>query len=302
MKVFLIHSYSDKDYIENYIEKFKKHNKLEFIKLERNYNLTWKLMSKRGITKSDFIIFVIGKDSHKSEPIKFELKYAKKTNKKIYIIKIGNNFKVPSEVEDIQAITEKELNNIIELEIDSSKKLDKALFNSETPETLDDESKKLLFEQYKLLLQTSETLITRRQTMNTFFLTANGVLISMLGLITSAKIESKYLFVYLCAFAVVGVLLCLSWRSLLVSYGQLNTGKFAVLNKLEHYLPVCIFSGEWIALGEGKDKRKYRSFTQSEKNVPILFLLVYIIFFITVIIFKVTIVKEFLKLFLTKLL
>ncbi len=95
--------------------------------------------------------------------------------------------------------------------------------------------------------------------MNTFFLSANGLLVTMIGFIIGGKITSKYSYIFLCVLAFVGILLCLSWRSLILSYCQLNTGKFKVINELEKYLPVSIFTAEWIALGEGKDKKRYNS-------------------------------------------
>lgn len=61
------------------------------------------------------------------------------------------------------------------------------------------------------------------------------------------------------------------------------------------YLPVSIFSAEWIALGEGKDKNKYKSFTQSEKRVPCLFLISYIILVIAIIIYKFDAIINFIK-------
>ena len=61
------------------------------------------------------------------------------------------------------------------------------------------------------------------------------------------------------------------------SFGQLNKGKFQVINALEKYLSVSIFNAEWIALGKGKDKNKYSSFTDVEKNVPGVFLIIYVL-------------------------
>ncbi|GCD09174.1 RipA family octameric membrane protein [Clostridium tagluense] len=296
MKVFLIHSFSDKVDIDKFIDKLKKYKKLKFVKLKYNelfkskftkrVNIcTWKSRAKKGIYKSNFVIFIVGENSHNSKHIKWELRTAKKAKKKIYIVKLDDSFEVSDEVEDIKIITEEEFDNIIELELNINKKMEKVLFNKREFElsnvAIAIESKKILFDEYKLLLQTSENLIARRQIMNTFFLTANGVLISLFGLITGTIKSNVHL--HQCTFAIVGALLCLSWYSLIISYGQLNTGKFAVLNKLEQYLPVSIFSAEWVALGEGKDKKIFRSFTKSEKKIPLLFLAIYSFLFLAII-------------------
>ena len=93
----------------------------------------------------------------------------------------------------------------------------------------------------------------------------------MLGGTIDAQLQTAGLM----ALTVAGLILALAWRSLLVSFGQLNTGKFEVINELEKLLPAAIYSAEWIALGEGKDPKKYRSFTAREVWVPTVFFVIY---------------------------
>src|SRR5437868_4647411 len=68
--------------------------------------------------------------------------------------------------------------------------------------------------------------------------------------------------------AVAGGILCLAWRSLISSFGQLNRGKFQVINYIERYLKASIYAAEWEALGRGEDPKIYRSFTSREIWVP----------------------------------
>ena len=70
--------------------------------------------------------------------------------------------------------------------------------------------------------------------------------------------------------------MCVSWRRLVRSYAQLNTGKFFVIDRIENCLPAALFRAEWKALGEGRDKQKYRSFTKTEATVPIVFVALYV--------------------------
>jgi hypothetical protein len=64
------------------------------------------------------------------------------------------------------------------------------------------------------------------------------------------------------------------------SYRQLNTAKFKVVGALEDRLPASPYwHAEWVALGEGKDWRKYLPLTHLEQWVPVLFGLVYVIGF-----------------------
>ncbi len=66
-------------------------------------------------------------------------------------------------------------------------------------------------------------------------------------------------------------MLCISWRNLIDNYGKLNKAKFDVILTLEKKLSAQIYQAEWIALGKGLRPDKYRSFTSTEKNVPLYF-------------------------------
>lgn len=125
-----------------------------------------------------------------------------------------------------------------------------------------------VFELYKLMVGTSEALVGRRQGVNTFFLTVNGAMLTAIGLVLQGGGEQRLLAGGIFILAVTGGILSLAWKSLLRSFGQLNTGKFAVINKLEERLPARVFTAEWTALAEGKNKRIYLSFTSREIWAP----------------------------------
>jgi hypothetical protein len=74
-----------------------------------------------------------------------------------------------------------------------------------------------------------------------------------------------------------GVIVSFAWRSLLISFGQLNKGKFAVILRLEKRFAASVFEAEWEALGRGEDPKVYRSFTASESGVPVVFMGVYVV-------------------------
>ena len=128
---------------------------------------------------------------------------------------------------------------------------------------------------YKMMVGTSEALVARRQSVNTFFLTATGVLLTALGWMVGggAAILAKQASLVLIGFT--GFAFALSWRSLLISFGQLNRGKFHVINRIEQELSVAPFDAEWLALEEGRNPKVYRSFTSREVWVPMAFMVVY---------------------------
>ncbi len=130
-----------------------------------------------------------------------------------------------------------------------------------------------LLEQYKLLVQTSETLVSRRQNVNTFFLSVNTLLLAAIGLFGEEEVVKTIgdTRIFLVILGVTGILLAYAWARLVKSYRQLNAGKFDVINLLEKHLPASMFYAEWIALGEGKDRKKYAPFTSTEAAIPWIF-------------------------------
>jgi hypothetical protein len=137
------------------------------------------------------------------------------------------------------------------------------------------EDKAQLLELYKVMVQSSEALVARRLGTNTFFLTVNGALVAAIGLFVrqSANLRSHGLAIAI--FCLAGFIVAGRWHTLLVSFGQLNAGKFAVIFRIEKVLPAAIFNAEWEALKSGTDKRRYRTFTASERRLPIIFMGIY---------------------------
>lgn len=126
---------------------------------------------------------------------------------------------------------------------------------------------------YKMMVDSSEQLIERRQKLNAFFITAIGSLLAIASaLVKFGPAKSPTVtFLVMGGFGITGLLLCNSWRNLIDNYGKLNAAKFRVILKLEQSLSAQIFSAEWTALGKGRRPQKYQSFTSSENSVPLWF-------------------------------
>ncbi|WP_445513770.1 RipA family octameric membrane protein [Stenotrophomonas sp. 3(2025)] len=153
------------------------------------------------------------------------------------------------------------------------------LFPSGLPKT-ESQSKEVL-DLYKIMVGSSESLVQRRQAVNTFFLTINGALLTAGGLIVQSA-QSEQLGAWgVAVLAVAGLILCGAWRSLITSFGQLNKGKFKVINTMERHLKSAIYAAEWEALGRGEDPNVYRSFTSREIWVPTALLALHAITFLT---------------------
>jgi len=158
-----------------------------------------------------------------------------------------------------------------------SAELNEKLMPSGPPTT--PEQRAEFFELYKLMVSTSEGLVGRRQTVNTFFLTMNGLLLTAVGLFVRSGHDEQVRLqaAAILVLAVAGGALCAAWRTLIISFGQLNTGKFKIINTMERELAASIFSAEWEALERGENPKVYRSFTSREIYVPIALGLLYVI-------------------------
>jgi hypothetical protein len=143
----------------------------------------------------------------------------------------------------------------------------------------DPDGRKEFFELYKIMVASAESLVGRRQAVNTFFLTINGLLLTAVGLFvrSGGHGQTRLHAVAILVLVVTGAALCAAWATLIISFGQLNTGKFRIINEMEKELAASIFAAEWEALERGKNPKVYRTFTSREIWVPRALLAVYIL-------------------------
>jgi hypothetical protein len=134
--------------------------------------------------------------------------------------------------------------------------------------------KEHLFEQYKLYVESIEKTSDRRQHANSYFITINTALISLIGLSFQIKVFENLSFVK-SILALVGIIVCIVFWYLIRSYKQLNTGKFDVVHKIEEHLPLALYKYEWEVLGKGEDNKKYYPFSHIELVIPWVFGIIY---------------------------
>jgi len=134
-------------------------------------------------------------------------------------------------------------------------------------------------EQYKLYLDIFNSTINRRQKSSEFFLGLNTAIIGILGYIETREIVHEPMIFVLVP--IVGIGICYSWHRIIHIYKQLNRAKFKVIHMMEKKLPIALFETEWELLGKGKDKSKYYPVSQVEKNIPIIFIMLYVVILMT---------------------
>ena len=146
--------------------------------------------------------------------------------------------------------------------------VEQELFGHRESTTPNDAEVSVLFEQYKLIVGTSEALVSRRQHVNTFFLSVNSILLAAIGLLLRENAANSIVGPAFVILGTSGMILCYTWSQMILSFRQLNRGKFDVIHALERRLPARIFAAEWDALGRGKNPSKYKPFTTTERWLP----------------------------------
>ena len=132
-----------------------------------------------------------------------------------------------------------------------------------------------ILEQYKMYVEMADRISARRSVANSFFLTLNTVILTLIGALWRSGPHAA---VDLLVLPLVGLLgLCLVWFWLVRSYRQLTWGKLAVIGALERRLPASPYWGaEWEALGKGGDKASYWPLSRLEQWIPCWFAVAYI--------------------------
>lgn len=129
---------------------------------------------------------------------------------------------------------------------------------------LSDNDKNILLEQWCTCVEMADHISSRRDTMNSLFITINLSLITAISLIWQVKSL---------AMAVSGIVICILWHRLIGYYRSLNKSKYEVINSIEEMLPAQPFKDEWAIF----EKTKSKEGTNLEKNLPRLFIVLYLV-------------------------
>lgn len=125
-----------------------------------------------------------------------------------------------------------------------------------------------LFEQYKLYVEMADRISARRMLANTFYLGISTALVTIFTAIASYFDIQKTWIIFPLVFV---LLFCYIWWRTIVSYGQLNAGKYKVIIEIEALLPIQMYEKEWNILEKGKNPRVYKPLTKIEDKIPIIF-------------------------------
>ncbi len=272
MKLFISYKGEDFGEVQETIEQFRNISpdiQISTLRISKH----WKRLAKKYISNADFVIYLAGYKY--SDNINWEIETAIKYGHKIHCVKLNKDVvlndklfttdKFDDSIKIPKVVLYDSLFELISMIRGDSAYLHNKLFENNL------DNNELLMEQYKVMLSTSESLIERRQKLTTTYLSIFSALLPVI----CAMLSFSFFYLYFGAvlISIICIILCFSWRSTIISYGKSNRAKFAILEEIESKLPATMFSSEWFALK--KITTKYKSFTNRETIIPIIFVAIY---------------------------
>lgn len=299
MRIFVIHKGENFDDVVKLREEITKRISADILVLESDSKFkSWKKEAKYKIKACDFVLYVLGENTHKSKNVDYEIAYAIKKRKQILLYELNpdRNYAINKTLFSVDSFTGNDRPLFKKITLDNLTKILKYGYDFDIKETLEEttafENDSGLIEQYKAYLETSEEVLNRRQTVSNFYTTLNTSLLTIAATSTGVifgidSIKNNYLVG--CGIAIIisliGILLCLNWNKLLDSYGNLNGAKIKVISQMEKNLYANIYDTEWKIMSEKLGTKRYVSFTKIEKRVPKIFIGVYVFLVCVAIIF-----------------
>ena len=135
-------------------------------------------------------------------------------------------------------------------------------------ETVIPDDQQTVLEQWKFYGQTTLNVSNRRLKNNRFYL---RLLIGLLGIAGIGAKLGYFTPIGLLLIGVVGLPFCVLWSFHILSYKQLNSGKYRVMWEMAEELPFDPFKREWENLKEGDEPEAYIKHTTVEVWWPRVF-------------------------------
>ena len=279
MRIFVIHSGSDRVEVEKYTKLLKNNTVSTEILVLKNGGKLWKIDARSKIKQAQLVLVFVGEHSHESKNIEWEINRAYAFKKEIITICLKPEYPLPSALtkEDGYSQDKHQIGALMTFEemvdyINSYTSGDYSLFNS-VEEKID---KELLLEQYKAFLATSEALVERRQNVSNFYISVNSAIVVIFSSVLALAGDTRWKYAACLGFPVMGIVLCTAWIKVLRSYGNLNAGKMRIISIIEKQLPASLYDAEWRAQSDKLNSRPYVSFTESEMRIPKIFIIIYL--------------------------
>ncbi|MHA1195166.1 MAG: RipA family octameric membrane protein [Promethearchaeota archaeon] len=168
-------------------------------------------------------------------------------------------------------------------------------------ENIEESSRNILIEQYKLYVEMADRVSNRRNNSNIFYVSLLSSILALFMFIIEHKIIPDFSIFnfFLLLIGMISVSLSITWFFNIRSYEQLNSVKFDIIHNMEKELPYQCYKKEWdlIKGEEGDKKKKYLRVTKIEQSVPFIFIILYTSLLIYSIINLIPIIYNFITIF-----
>jgi len=247
MKIFICNRSIDKEESELFINELLEYseNSIAIIR-ETEHSPNWKSNVEKEMLSADFVLFLLGSDTFSSDQIRWEYAKAKQLNKQIFGLKLIN-----ASDESIIFCQGFQV-------FDNEKQ-----FYNHVKKVFEDD-RQLLFEQYKIMVGSTEKVTEQRLKVNNLFLTVTSTILSLTLVIGKTLEFSITGAIGMMVLTIFAFLITFFWEKLINSYGKLNRGKFIVIDRIEKQLRTNMFENEWKVLTE---EIKYEPNTKTEVKV-----------------------------------
>lgn len=285
MNVYVIYRFDDYDNVKKQIEKADAIPNVTFFYFKPgDSGHFWHRRARKKIKESNLVVFFdsfADNSKNKFKHIKWELKCAEKYKKKVVVFKenvdniklysskiystdysenFPNRFKYKAvSYDNMVSFLEEQANWTVEGSLIKTLKV--------AGSKLTDNDKNVLLEQYKIMIDTSEKLMERRQATANLYTTICSALIAFVGTSFGVGVSMLSGVVSLLA-GVIIIMLCCNWRSSLRAYELNNGGKFEVINEIERHLPAEMFDCEY----RYNTLNGIRSYSTRERTLPLVFM------------------------------
>ena len=296
MKIYFMYKFSDKEEAVKKIEELrgKGLDVFAFDADVKYHGSLWKISARKKIKECNYVCYFFRYSSYFNDGtqknVLWEYKTAQKYGKKVIFIDGGDDNKAISNLLDDEKrhllgklFNEKFSEKDVEVKLSSFgetqeklggdltwKASDVVVQNGPIEKGLDQSGfYNILFEQYKLMVETSESLINRRQTTSNVYVGILTALISLVG--SSLALSNKYVTGII--FMIVGLItitLSMNWKAMLTHYDKNNEGKFEVINAIEARLPANMFDTEY----KYNKIKSIVSYASREKNLCRIFTII----------------------------
>lgn len=289
MKVLIIYSSESREYVESIrgeiANRFGRQTILRLKSRERDNQKKlhvrhlWHRDAIRMIKLADMIVYVVSKHSADNKNVEWEIKQALAKNKYIVCLQASEEARINNSLYTYDKYQKERvcLADIVHSEEDIYTIIQN--FNNDAHIKLinNEYDVNILMEQYKIFSDSAESLLTRRQNVNSFYISANTALITIGATVFALSEENNLLsrLIIVIALSLPGILLNISWLRIMKSYYINNRGKMKILSMMEKHLAASLYDAEWKAMKNRFSKERYVSFTDSEKILPLVFILFY---------------------------